>query len=61
MNIFGCVITLICFYINHSFAYFITVDAHAEECFFDKVEAGTKMGNELVYFQYCKISNLTNF
>ncbi|CAK9820377.1 Transmembrane emp24 domain-containing protein [Anthophora plagiata] len=24
--------------------YFITVDAHAEECFFDKVEAGTKMG-----------------
>ncbi|KAK2585176.1 hypothetical protein KPH14_008674 [Odynerus spinipes] len=25
-------------------AYFITVDAHAEECFFDKVEAGTKMG-----------------
>ncbi|XP_012289066.1 transmembrane emp24 domain-containing protein-like [Orussus abietinus] len=25
-------------------AYFITVDAHAEECFFDKVEFGTKMG-----------------
>ncbi|KAG8239668.1 hypothetical protein J437_LFUL013891 [Ladona fulva] len=25
-------------------AYFITVDAHAEECFFDKVEIGTKMG-----------------
>lgn len=25
-------------------AYFITVDAHAEECFFDKVEVGTKMG-----------------
>ncbi|XP_059478788.1 transmembrane emp24 domain-containing protein 2 [Neocloeon triangulifer] len=25
-------------------AYFITVDAHNEECFFDKVEAGTKMG-----------------
>ncbi|XP_018354726.1 PREDICTED: transmembrane emp24 domain-containing protein-like [Trachymyrmex septentrionalis] len=24
--------------------YFITVDAHAEECFFDKVEFGTKMG-----------------
>lgn len=24
--------------------YFITVDAHAEECFFDKVESGTKMG-----------------
>lgn len=25
-------------------AYFITVDAHAEECFFEKVEYGTKMG-----------------
>lgn len=25
-------------------AYFITVDAHAEECFFDKVETGTKLG-----------------
>jgi len=25
-------------------AYFVTVDAHAEECFFDKVKAGTKMG-----------------
>ncbi|XP_076686959.1 transmembrane emp24 domain-containing protein 2 [Andrena cerasifolii] len=24
--------------------YFITVDAHAEECFFDRVEMGTKMG-----------------
>lgn len=24
--------------------YFITVDAHAEECFFEKVDAGTKMG-----------------
>lgn len=27
-----------------SFCYVITVDADAEECFFDKVEAGTKMG-----------------
>ncbi|XP_059613364.1 transmembrane emp24 domain-containing protein 2 [Phlebotomus argentipes] len=25
-------------------AYFVTVDAHSEECFFDRVEAGTKMG-----------------
>ncbi|XP_031835131.1 transmembrane emp24 domain-containing protein [Nomia melanderi] len=24
--------------------YFITVDAHAEECFFERAEAGTKMG-----------------
>jgi len=25
-------------------AYFVTVDAHSEECFFDNVKAGTKMG-----------------
>lgn len=31
-------------------AYFITVDAHAEECFFDKVEAGTKMGECAIHF-----------
>ncbi|XP_054724949.1 transmembrane emp24 domain-containing protein 2-like [Uloborus diversus] len=24
--------------------YFVNIDAHAEECFFDKVTAGTKMG-----------------
>lgn len=32
--------------VHQSLAYFITVDAHAEECFFDKVEAGTKMGKQ---------------
>lgn len=31
-------------YISYGQCYFITVDAHAEECFFDKVESGTKMG-----------------
>lgn len=25
-------------------SYYLTVDAHAEECFFDKVEIGSKMG-----------------
>ncbi|XP_059079406.1 transmembrane emp24 domain-containing protein 2-like [Tigriopus californicus] len=30
--------------VQKSMAYFITVDAHAEECFFDKVKMGTKMG-----------------
>ncbi|KAJ6638620.1 Transmembrane emp24 domain-containing protein 2 [Pseudolycoriella hygida] len=25
-------------------SYFVVVDAHSEECFFDRVEAGTKMG-----------------
>lgn len=27
-----------------SYAYFITVDAHSEECFFDRAESGTKLG-----------------
>lgn len=31
-------------FISDARSYFITVDAHAEECFFDKVEFGTKMG-----------------
>jgi hypothetical protein len=30
-------------------AYYVTVDAHAEECFFEKVTAGTKLGNLDVY------------
>lgn len=27
-------------------AYYVTLDAHAEECFFDKVTAGTKLGKQ---------------
>ena len=27
--------------------YFVTIDAHAEECFFEKVTAGTKLGKLL--------------
>ena len=30
-------------------AYYVTVDAHAEECFFEKVTAGTKLGKFDVY------------
>ena len=30
--------------ISHLDAYFLVIDAHAEECFFDKVTSGTKMG-----------------
>lgn len=30
--------------LRHCLPYFITVDAHAEECFFDKVQNGTKLG-----------------
>lgn len=29
--------------LNRAAAYFVTVDAHAEECFFEKVEKGTKL------------------
>jgi hypothetical protein len=34
-------------HVGLSYEYFITVDAHAEECFFDKVESGTKMGTDM--------------
>jgi len=34
----------LCLFLHESLAYFVTVDANAEECFFDKVSAGTKMG-----------------
>ncbi|CAG9770060.1 unnamed protein product [Ceutorhynchus assimilis] len=30
--------------LTQAYGYIITVDAHAEECFFEKVEAGTKLG-----------------
>jgi len=30
--------------LHYCLPYFITVDAHAEECFFDKVQNGTKLG-----------------
>ena len=30
-------------YINLSMSYFINIDAHGEECFHDKVSAGTRM------------------
>jgi len=37
----GVILSLVLPGIN---SYFVTVDAHAEECFFDKVKSGTKMG-----------------
>lgn len=45
------------FILANAQAYFITVDAHAEECFFDKVEIGTKLGTYvtiifILYFLY---------
>lgn len=35
--------------ISTAHCYIITVDAHAEECFFEKIEANTKMGKFLVF------------
>lgn len=29
-----------------SYAYIITVDSHAEECFFDSAQAGSKLGEK---------------
>lgn len=53
-------------FVNKNVAYFITVDAHEEHCFFDKVEAGTKMGifkliskQMKISFYHLKISGLT--
>lgn len=34
-------------------AFFVTIDAHAEECFFEKVTAGTKLGN--IKFLLCTV------
>lgn len=39
--------------LNTAYCYTITVDAHAEECFFENVEADTKMGKTniiIIYF-----------
>ena len=38
-----CSILLVILF-ESSFGYFITIDAHAEECFHDQVTSGTKMG-----------------
>lgn len=47
-NYYLLVVTLF-LVLNNVQAYFVTVDAHSEECFFDKAEAGTKMG------EYCNL------
>lgn len=39
----GLVLALLCL-LAPAHGYFITIDAHAEECFFEKVTAGTKLG-----------------
>lgn len=37
-------LVLLLFATNRAYGYFVTVDAHSEECFFDKVSSGTKLG-----------------
>lgn len=37
LPLFACIVSF-------AESYFVTVDAHSEECFFDKVEQGTKLG-----------------
>lgn len=39
-----CALLLLLCVTHHALAYFVTVDAHSEECFFDKVSSGTKLG-----------------
>ena len=39
--VFSFMLSLLC--IDSVYGYFVTIDAHAEECFFDKVVSGTKM------------------
>lgn len=41
---------LVLAFINASLAYIITVDSHAEECFFDTAPAGSKLGKFPFYF-----------
>lgn len=53
-----CLLIAVCL-VRNSVSYFVTVDAYAEECFFDKVEAGTKMG-EFVIFAKIKFACFTN-
>ena len=45
-------------------AYFVSIDAHAEECFFERVSAGTKLGKLLLLFIlifYLKLFNINYF
>ena len=35
---------LVILLVEYSCGYFITIDAHGEECFHDQVSSGTKMG-----------------
>lgn len=53
-------LAFLCSVINNSNGYFITVDAHAEECFFDKLNQGTKMG-ELILITRHMVVNIIQY
>ena len=36
-------------FIQCTSAYFVNIDAHAEECFFERVTAGTKLGKLILF------------
>ena len=42
-GLWSTVVLLLCS-VHCAWCYFVTVDAHSEECFFDKVSSGTKLG-----------------
>lgn len=48
-------------FVRENVAYFITVDAHEEQCFFDKVEAGTKMGQCRKFQKFPVLSHVLKF
>lgn len=45
MDVINIFLSFIVFYLSSDFSegYFINIDAHAEECFFDRVNSGSKM------------------
>ena len=44
MNLVYSLLVLVVLYACNSYQYFITIDAHSEECYFDRAVAGTKLG-----------------
>jgi hypothetical protein len=50
-----CILSLV----KLNLAYIITVDSHAEECFFDSAGAGAKLGEFLVVFTMKTNENVT--
>lgn len=44
MVAFVCLIVSLLWLLPSTHGYFVNVDAHGEECFFDRVNSGMKMG-----------------